>query len=381
MRHQWLPVVTLLLLSLFVGSGAAAQSVGTEQAKLTGYQQKLVQLQSQQKTKQADRARKEAELAPLLTQTSPEKDALTKTLSDRDAAAAKFAADPTAGNKSKLKNLEFKVALAERKYKKANSQQAALQSDIKQLSNDVDSTSKEIVTLTAAISAQQIAVEKARSAQAAWQQSQQVQREKDKAAAAEAELAKLRAEIEQTKLAEQAAKEAAAKDAAAAAAAAAYTVPSAAVATDSPKIVGSADNADVQRIAERNTNDAPATDPTKLLLTTKEEVAVEQARLEKAIAAAGGSKTKTNKILHIKSVIQGNKIRKSDSNSLRALGSDQYRGNATVRAGDTIFVVGFNRWREKVPGTADTKYTFILDASDKKSPRLVYFRTGLGNSK
>ena len=63
---------------------------------------------------------------------------------------------------------------------------------------------------------------------------------------------------------------------------------------------------------------------------------------------------------------------KTISHALRPKGHNIYRGPAELEQGDTVFIVGFNRWRQQVAATNEN-YEVIYDGSDPKNPRLLYF--------
>ena len=114
-----------------------------------------------------------------------------------------------------------------------------------------------------------------------------------------------------------------------------------------------------------------------ILLTTADQITQEKQRLKTLLATPENkNRSKYNKILNVKAMSSG----RIKANTLRALGHNQYQGTTTLPAGEIIFVVGFNRWRQQIPASAaNTEYTIIFDASNTKKPRFLYFQTSLSN--
>ncbi|MEE8057900.1 MAG: hypothetical protein V3T17_08700 [Pseudomonadales bacterium] len=382
MCHKWLNTSIFLLIVIFSNSTAVAQSLSAEQAKLAVFETQLGELQTDQQQLQAELSKKKTELGPLLNQSSPEKDNLDAALNNVDKAKADYEANPTTENKSRLKNAEFKHMLAGRKFKKANAQQFTLQQETKELAEQLTVTHSEIATLTSNVNAQRLAVEKSRAQQLARQQANREQKQKLKAKAAATEIARLKAQIEEQEKVELARKAAAA--AALATKAAAPSVPTATVPAPSNNTATPISLTKSSPIVTK-TAPVPANKSAKhtgaILLTTKEQVQVEEQRLMVLLATPEEKKrSKYNKILNVRPVSANSAVGKAQTNTLYALGHNQYRGNITITAGDIIFIVGFNRWRQQVPTTPEgTEYTVIFDTADTKNPRLVYFPTSLSN--
>jgi hypothetical protein len=126
---------------------------------------------------------------------------------------------------------------------------------------------------------------------------------------------------------------------------------------------------------------APAVDPAAAkndsgatFVTTKEAFNSEQKRLSDTLAQPGNSK-QYNKILHIKPLLADGATGEVTSRTLKTLGNNQYRGTADLEQGDVIFIVGFYKFQQTIEQAGD--YGFILDISDNRKPRLVYYPEAL----
>lgn len=105
------------------------------------------------------------------------------------------------------------------------------------------------------------------------------------------------------------------------------------------------------------------------LLSTASEIAAEEKRLADTLQGLP-NRARVNRVLHIKPDAGG----KTRTIELNNLGKEQYRGEETLSAGSYTFIVGFNRWPQTIPASADGKhFQFIFDMSGEK-PRLVYFQ-------
>jgi hypothetical protein len=406
MYHKWLSATLLLLITLLSGAGAVAQTLDAEQTKLAELEQQLQDLQSRQQQWQTELAAKQAELEPLLGQTSPEAAELDIAQKNLDAATAAYQADPSSDNKAKLKNTEFKYALAERSFKKANSQQFSLKEEIQQISTELASASEQTASISEKIHQQRQLVDNVTVQQRAAEEARQEQERKLKAEAAAAEIARLKAQLAAQKKAEQKAREdaalaaqAAAKSALSSAAASPTTSTAATTATpeaapakvESTPIIAPTTAPVTTNPVPVTTNPVPATtnpatatetdsnNSGAILFTTREQVQSETQRIKALLATPDtGKGTRYNKILNIKPLNSDGETGRTEANTLHALGHYQYRGKAKLNPGEAIFIVGFNRWRQQLPNAPlGTEYIFIYDASDNKNPRLVYYSSSL----
>ncbi len=384
MYPHWLSAASFLFitaLSCTICTTATAQSVSSEQAKLANIEQQLTALQTRQQQLQASLNEKKAQLQPMLKQEPPGKSDLDTALRNLDKAKAAYQTTPTAENKSVLKNIEFKLALAERKYKKANAQRFTLEKEIAELSAQLTASGNEASLLTSSISKQLLAVNKARSQQQAKELARREQEQKLKAEADAAEIARLKAQLEKREKAEKAR---------IAAAALAAEVPEAkAPATKAPAIPTTGLVAQTPATTPPPTpspaataNDESSTDNSHaILLTTKDQLKAEEQRIKALLASPGKRKSSyRNAILYLKAVTSSGTTRKSRPYTLRPLGHNQYRGKARLGPGKKItFAIGRYTWSQKTPviSKGSTKYTFLFDGTDSKQPRLVYYPSSL----
>lgn len=414
MRTNCLSAASFVLVTLLTANTVLAQTVSAEKAKLEGMQASIATLQATVKSLQAEQSSAQAALDEVSNLDSPEKTALDTAQQMLDDANAVFSADPSPENKSRLKNTEFKFALAERKFKKANEQFAGAEQAAAEIAPKLAAAQQQLTTLITSLAAQQVTLEKT-------QVTEQKRRNEEsllKQQAAAAEIASLRAELEQQKRQEQARKlaeqqrlnaEAEAKALAAEQARQKATAAQAALANLKPTAKPSAEQAAAAKPAAPTsvveTATAPQTavpklvpavtqpaiqsaiqlDPTAvaaanktsgvLFLSSKQQVQAEESRLQQAIKDANKKKG-YNRILNIKSVAST----ESTAHTLRPLGNEQYRGKATIDAGDNIFSIGFNSWPQTVKSTDNNTYIVIFDRSNPKQPRLVYYPENLSDS-
>lgn len=385
MFHKWFHIVFILAATLAFSLNGHAQTAKAEQQKLAGMQSQLQQKQADlQQAKQELEAAQKAR-GSLEGSSGPEKTKLDKAASALAEARQTAEADPSDSNQARLKNAEFKHALAERKYKKANAELFELDDKIADLSKQVETTNTDISALNQSIAAQTEAVKQAQAKALAARKAEE-QRLKEEAA--KAELARAKAEQERKQreeAARKAAELAAARKAAEEKAAAAQAAAAAKTATPTPaapamavsKPAAPMVSAPAPAPAPAAAPSAGATDTGVTLLTTKAEVEAEQKRLADLLATPDRDKNRYNKILNVKPVGADGKPGKSESHSLQALGHGQYQGTARIKGGKAIFVVGFNQWPQSVPGSASADYVVVLDASDAKKPRIIYYPESL----
>lgn len=375
MFPKWLHIVFILATASLFSLSGHTQSAATAQQKLTALQGQLQQKQADLTNYQQELAAAKAAREPMQSSSGPEKDKLDKAASALAEAQATYEADPSDTNQARVKNAEFKHALAERKYKKANEEVFELDEKITSLSKQVTATSAEVTALNQKVAQQKMAVEKARTAEVAAKQAREAEELRMKAAAAEAETARLKQEMERREREEAARKaaELAAAQKAAAAKKAAVAKPAAPAipAPAAPAVAAAAPKSTAAAPA------APAKDDPVVLLTTKEAVVAEQQRLETILASEDKSRKGFNKILNVKPVAADGSAGPSEANSLQALGHNQYRGIARLKGGKSMFVIGFNKWVETVPGSGSQDYIVVLDLSDEAKPHLVYYPESL----
>lgn len=395
MLHQWFSILCMLVVATMITAPAQAQSSGAEQDKLLRYEQTLKQRQTDLQQFEQALSRAKSTLAPMGTLSGPELDELNETLKELDEAKAVYDAEPSDDNKARLKNIEFKQALAERKFKKANAGQLELQEQIDKLSAQISQAQSDISKLTADIGRQKATVEQTRTMELATRRAQEAEEQRKKADAAQAEIARLKAQLEQQRRDETSRKAAeleasrkaaaeAAKLKATVAATATTTNPTASVAADIANNTANnstvpATTATAMPANSTAASSSPASKSTGVLfLSNQQAVLAEQKRLEAILAKPDTSRHRYNKILNIKPINASGESGTAESNTLNFLGNEQYRGEIELTGGEALFVIGFNRWRVIIPDAPKgTFYTVLFDNSDPKNLRLVYYPRAL----
>ncbi|MGK0498800.1 MAG: hypothetical protein ACJAYG_000431 [Oceanicoccus sp.] len=397
---------TVLLLTL-ITSIASAQTLIAEQGKLEKYQQQLLNLQQQQQQLSTQLQQTDTELKPLLGQNSPEQEKLNAAQEARAQAKANLEAEPSNTNKSKLKNNEFKYALAERKFKKANAKQFQLQETSLQLNTQLVELTDNIKKLQQQNVQQSKIVEQTRADELSTQQAQLMENQRLKAVAAEAEVTRLKAQLaaqEQQQKQQQLQRlqaEAAAKaettrkaKVAADAALTQNTAPAQATTTASAINALTASvpyvKAAPDAISAADTNPAKPTATSVVtadiinnkirFLATVSDIQAEQQRIATILATTDTKKTsRYNKILNVKRVSTDGALSKSVSHRIRPKGHNIYQGEALLKGGNTLFTVGFSRWRHKVLSIneAGSKYQVIYDGSDTQDIKIHYYLSSM----
>ena len=432
---KWPRAVIALLLCFCINIPAVAQSVAAQQASLAASEKQLEALIVEQQQIETAIADTQTELSQLNNQPSAEKDELDAAKKLLDEATNLHRRDPTADNKAKMSNAAFKHALAERKFKKANTQLVETELKRDELTEQLAATDQQITLLKQRIDRQRKAIERQIALQASKAKQQAIEQRK-----AQAEIERLRAELAKqkqpplpdtkTKVAAVAAPAIVApteKGAEPVKTAANSTVvpkspeepktptapggsktpaapegsktpatqeepktpaapegPKTPAAPEGPKTPGApkAPNAvkKVTSTANNGTENILPEGKGIFLLTTKEQVQAEEKRLAKLQTKAGKRRSRYNKILNIKTVRPNGSISRPKSTELRALGNNQYKAKVKIKNSQVVFVVGFDSWRQSInrkPG--GTNFVFIYDASNKDEPRLVYYDQSLSS--
>ena len=373
MFYPWLRTFALLIVSLIGLSSTAAwsQTVQQEQAKLTQLEQRLSSLETERQVKQSALSTTRAQLSEASKADSPEKAQLQQAEQQLRAAEAQYNADPSSTNESKVKNLKFKFALAERKYKKANTEVASLQKNIDQIDSDLKTLSQQISSTTDEIKTQQTALNSAKARvseqqrKASAQKQQQIAEEQRlKQLAAEAEIARLKAELAERDRAE---KERAEAEKTQATAAVTATKAKAPVKPEQPQVAAKVDTPKQTAQAPQK---ADPSAPKITLLSDKAAAQSFQQQLEQLLQQEEKRKRVAyNKILNVKDSSGSAKAK-----TLKSIGANHFRCNAKLPAGDVSLSVGFSRWQQTIdPSIAGRDFVFILDNRNEKAPELVYF--------
>jgi hypothetical protein len=361
MFTKWSHTAIALVIALFLSENTLAQNLSAEKSKLANYEKQVALLNSQQQALQENIDRNEKELSSMASQESPEKDKLNAAKKNLDQHQTAYDADPSSQNKSRLSNAEFKYALAERKYKKANSAQSDLINKISEDRNQLSSNSDKILGLQQSIGQQGQVIEQVKSDQLAkekaMREQQQRQLAEDQRLAnekANQEIARLKALLEAEALE---AKVAASKPPV--------------IESQSPTAQSMSASPSEQTVAAVEQVVAAAETPLEknyTLLTNQDEVKAEEDRLAALAQQPKGRQKTYNKILNVKTS-NGNSM--ISAITLKPLGHEQYRGKGKLSAGSFVFSIGFHHWDVSIE-TAGS-YQIILNSADSKNPKLVYF--------
>lgn len=376
-------IFILLAVVCLWNTPVVAQGLDAELRKLAIYEQELTELRASQQRSQTAIQKNNSDLTTALNQKSPEKDKLAAAKLALDEAKNNFELDPSPANKSKMKNVEFQYVLAERKFNKVNNNPDALKTKQEALNVELARINSDISLLSNTISDQQLQIEKSRARSAATEQSRRTEQQRRKEAAAAAEIARLKAKIAQQEKDEQERIELAMKNAemqleAEEAQAAAEKQASEKV--EQPPANQQNLSTPVAKTPTKIDDIADKSESTIIQLRNSTDVATMEQKIADILNQPKEKKSsRYNKILNIKTISDQGNSGRAKSNTLRALGHNIYRGTALLNGGDTMFIVGFNNWRQVVPiaTTTKTEFTFIYDGSDSKKPQLTYFLSSL----
>ncbi|MEH6556371.1 MAG: hypothetical protein V7459_04040 [Oceanicoccus sp.] len=376
-------ILILLAAICLWNTPVVAQGLDAELRKLATYEQQLTELRTSQQRSQKAIQENNSDLSTALNQESPEKNKLAAAKLALDEAKNNFELDPSPANKSKMKNVEFQYVLAERKFKKVNNKPDALKTKQEALNVELARINSDISLLSNTISDQQLQIEKTRARSAATEQSRRTEQQRLKEAAASAEIARLKAKIAQQERNEQQRIELAMKNAE--------------LQLEAEEAQAAAEKQAIEKVEEVPASQQNLSTPVAKTLTEADNIAEKSestivqlrnsddvAAIEQKIAdilnqPKEKKSSRYNKILNVKTISDQGKSGRAKSNTLRALGHNIYRGTALLNGGDTMFIVGFNNWRQVVPiaATTKTEFTFIYDGSDPKKPLLTYFLSSL----
>lgn len=330
---------------------AWSQDTAAETARLDQLQKQISDREQRHGQLEAQLAALRQSLQEVQSRPSPEQAELDEARQQLEQARAAQAQTPSETNASRLQNAEFKFALSERRFAKANSEAAALQSDIEETQAQIDRNRDEITRVGQQITTQRASIARLQQRQTEarqqqhlrQEQEQQLERQRAETAAAQAEIRRLRALLE-SREAEQAQSETIVEP-----------EPEAPAAT-----TASADNA---------ADDSPAMN--SILLQDRTAVLATLTAIQESLADADPRRVAVNRILHIKRGDASNPL------TLRALTADQYRAEARLGEGTSELVVGFHRWQVDLPAAGD--YVFLYDTKDSRQPRLRLYDRQLEN--
>lgn len=270
----------------------------------------------------------------------PEKAAYEEAIATFEEASETYESEPTPTNKSRLRNAEFKLHLAERKYRSGSDELRKLEARQDEVETELISVRRELDNIAERIPRlrQQIA---------------QQRREREKA-----EAERQAAAARQAAQARQASTETSAPAAPPATAAATQN-------KSAPSQPAAAEKAEPLQL-----------DQDFVLLTDKAQVLTELANLQLRI---GGDslKIRSNKILNVRHFVDGKEAEKN-SHRFKGLGNYQYRATAVLQEGENRIRVSFSRWNINMPAEfANQELVILMDASDRNTPRIVCYPASL----
>ncbi|HEY3698454.1 MAG TPA: hypothetical protein VGK97_03925 [Spongiibacteraceae bacterium] len=306
-------------------------------------------------------AAKQQQITALRNKPSPEQAELVAAQKVLNDARVELKKNPGAENEGKARNAEFKLKLAQLKFDKSNGDIETLNDDIDKLKQQASAKQQQIKELSrqasdqaADVQQQKLADERAKR----QQQEQELARTKQEAESAQKEIERLKAAL-------------AAKEAVEAKAAAA--VPTA-------KVVEIPQPAEVAKAEAPRATPAAASAATTSAngiskLNSQDQVLRELQAMAQRVAQAGRGGDTTNLVLYMKQ--PGATATNKDKITLRALGNNQYRGNAKIEPGQYEATMGFNRWPVEFAGNEGGETVFLCDNSDAKKPRLLIYNSAL----
>lgn len=335
----------LLLVSLSGGT-VFAQSPAQAIERLEAKQQ---QLQEQEDALRAKSQSISSAMANTEVSDGPEKAAYEEAIASFEEASEQYESDPSPTNKSRVRNAEFKLHLAERKFRSGNAEMQKLEEQQDEVESQLISVRRELDEINEEIP------------QLRQRMAEQREREKAQAAAAAARAREKAAQAEAAKAAQS------------------NNTASAQARSKAPA------KTEPREPPRKNTAEAPAKkagpaasgEPIELdrdfmLLTTKAQVLTELANLQLRI---GGDslKIRSNKILNVRHFVDGKEVDKN-SHRFKGLGNYQYRADAALLAGENRLRVSFSRWNIDMPAQyAGENLVILMDASDRNAPRIVCF--------
>ena len=408
MFHK-LKTLTLLAAMLFTAA-SHAESIVELQAAIKASESKLSAINIEQKDLQTALSDIEQKIKAIANQPSPEKEAYQQAQQNLQAAESVFKADGSGESKAKMNNAQFKMALAERKYKKSNRALAELSEQQNEIQTKLATNQQSQSALNLQIKKHSDNIAQLKQQQIEREKARQVAKKNRELAAQRAEVARLKAALDasEKEKASLVATQKAAKAAAAVAASATITSPNSSSLTSraapatkpikkvkaalsdtkpaAPVIKPVAISAPAEPIKAKtksSTNKLPTTassgnSKSAIYLDSRQAVEALENRLSIILSTPDKNKTAYDRMLNIKPADKNSRI-KTRAQPLDSLGHGQYKGKGKLLAGDTIFAVGFYRWRQMISSQGDGQYTFLLDIADNKNPKLYYYPSTLGN--
>jgi myosin heavy subunit len=344
---------------------AASSLTLVAQAQTEDIRTQISNLEREQSTLNQQVAAKQKQIDTLRSRPSPEQKELADAKRAVDEARAVYKQTANADTESKLKNAEFKYTLAERKYDKSNGDVAALANEIDGLKLQMATKQRQVKTL------QQQAAEQATAPKpAAVDPRQQQKLAEDRARQKQQEQ-----ELEKTKQQNDAAqKEIERLKALLASKETANSASPAAVAKATPAVATTTAVAATPVVAKAAA--ATGGDGLRQLSSTGDVVSELQAVSQRLSGDTKRTK-QTNEVVHFKRQQGGKDVDKSMV-TLKALGSNQFRGKAALDPGSYEVVLGTTRWKTDISSiSSKTDFVVLLDNSDAAKPKLSFYNQAL----
>lgn len=373
--------IMFLLLALIASTGSHAQSLKTAQADLVKNETKLKTLNNQKSRISTALQQKTKALTALTNTPSPEKDHFRATQIAYEKSQSTYQSTPSSQNKARMMNAKFKMALAERQYKKSHLQWPQLERETKTLKEQLTQNSIATTTLNDKITQQRTLVRKLqqeqvqKTRQLQKKQQDELKRQKAQVAQMKADLLAREKQADTTKTLPEPKKPVTPK-----------AMPLKKTAVSPPKAEPGVTIVERQPPPPKETKKVAvvaknSTKNSAILLATPQAIEQQEQRLKTLVSQSSGAKTIYNRILYIKSASQQPAF-ETRSETLDSLGYNQYKGKGRLTSGDTIFAIGFYRWHQTVPEHADGQpFTFILDLTEKNKPNLYYYQSNLASQR
>ncbi len=331
----------LLIVCLF-SSPVFAQASAQNIERL---EQKQAELRKQEESLRLEAQALSQAMATAETADGPGKAAYDEAIANFEEASEQYEADPSPTNKSRVRNAEFKLHLAERKYRSSNDELRKLEEQQDQAEAQLIAVRSEIEDISAKLPVlrQQLAERR--------------EREKAEKARAEARARERAAQADSQPAPQQTA------------AAAQQAEPASSPPQQAP-----------QTAAKPAANGEPIElDRNFTLLTNRAQVLTELANLE--LRVGGDSlKIRSNKILNVRHFVDGEEVEKN-SHRFKGLGNYQYRADAVLKPGQNRLRVSFSRWNITMPESfGNQEMVILMDASDRNAPQIVCFPAKLAES-
>jgi hypothetical protein len=365
----------LLLITVLVTAPVLAQPAS--------YQQQMADLKLEQQQLHTKLQTTTTALQRLQQQAEPKREKYLKAQREVIAATARHDENASDHNQSKLNNAEFKLALAEHKLNKFNGKIANLNLIVEQAQQQLQTIDQATAKLDKEEGRRQW-LQKVASIEASLTTESPVALANPEPANEEPQPAAPSATTTAPPLTIATAADVTTPSPAPVAAAA-----SAATELSLPEPVSPELASPEPTSLERPTTEPATPQPNERLegkngitfLRDRQQISDHQLSIEQLLATKGSQKSSRSRTMTIKPVTATSDDQSTAASKLRLtpLGNNIYRGVAAITSGDTVFIIGFNRWRQTIPASAhdDSEHVFIFNNSVRKKPQLVYYPQAL----